>query len=89
MINLFRKVILDPSAEVEVILDRLNLLKCAGPMSLFMEFKDVLQIESIDGSKIGELNYNLRTKEKNRKKRSKQRSSQRKRKDIGEKQFFW
>ena len=65
MIDLFRKVILDPSAEFEVSLNRSNLWKCAGPMSLCMEFKDVLQIESIDGS-IGELNYNLRTKEKNR-----------------------
>ena len=66
VIDLFRKVILDPSEEVEVSLDRLNLLKCAGPISLCMEFKDVLQIQIIDGSKIGELNYNLRTKEKKR-----------------------
>jgi hypothetical protein len=67
VIDLFRKLILDPREEVEVSLDRSNLWKCAGPMSLCMEFKDVLQIQSIEGSEIGELNYHLRTKEKKRK----------------------
>ena len=49
VIDLFRKVILDPGKEVEVILNRMNLFKCAGDMSLCMEFKDVLIIQSIGG----------------------------------------
>ena len=36
VIDLFRKVILDPGKEVEVKLNRRNLLKCAGDMSLCM-----------------------------------------------------
>ena len=77
VIDLFRKVILDPCEDFEVILDRSNLLKCAGPMSLCMEFKDVLQIESIDGLKIGELNYDLRKKMKNKVKKGKKKREKR------------
>ena len=64
VIELFRKVILDPAEEWEVNLEKSYLLQCAGPMSLCMEFKYVLQIQRIDGVKVGQLNYDLRNKEK-------------------------
>ena len=62
VIDLFRKFILDPGKEVEVILNRTNLLKCAGDMSLCMEFKDVLLIQSIGGTPVGQLNNDMRKK---------------------------
>ena len=64
VIDLFRKVILDPEEDSEVSLDQYHLLKCAGPMSLCTEFKDVLRIQSIEGIPVGQLNNDLRIKEK-------------------------
>ena len=64
VIDLFRKVIIDPAEECEVDLDRCHILKCAGTMSVCIEFKDVLKIQSIRGVSFVKLNHDLRFENK-------------------------
>jgi hypothetical protein len=62
VLDLFRRFILDPADKWEVDLDKLHLLKCAGPMSLCIEFKHVIEIKAIKGVAVGNLNNDLRNR---------------------------
>ena len=66
VLDLFRRVILDTEDKSEVDLDKLHLLKCAGPMSLCLEFKHVIEIKAIKGVSVGNLNNDLRNELKER-----------------------
>ena len=79
VLDLFRRVILDPAEKWEVDLDKLHLLKCAGPMSLCIEFKHVIEIKTIRGVEDGDLNTDLRKILKKRLKRKGQRERKQKR----------
>ena len=64
VLDLFRRVILDPAEKHEVDLNKHNLLKCAGPMSLCLEFQHVIEIRTIRGDSVHSLNVDSRKRRK-------------------------
>jgi hypothetical protein len=75
-IDAFRKVIVDPSEEREIRLDRTSLLKSAGPCAMCIEFIHVIRIDHIPDVKFptirgarGQLNKNQKRRDRRNKKR--------------------
>ena len=64
VLDLFRRVILDPAEKHEVDLNKHHILKCSGPMSLCLEFQHVIEIRNIRGVSVRSLNVNSRNRRK-------------------------
>ena len=66
VLDLFRRVIIDPAEKWEVDLEKFHLLKYACPILVCIEFKHVIEIKAIKGVAVGNLNNDLRNRLKER-----------------------